>query len=426
MTISKLKTLGNVALACGLAPGGAPALTLGHIGFEKERPAAAAVVRSGDDPHTVLGRSLDKLESDWGETARRNAEMQEGLQAICAELQALSEAARPGAATEVATPFAGVLEQSPALEVARLADQLKRHPVQPKEAPDRVGLYMMDLKNEEVTLIADQPVTGLTHSGSPAWSHDGRRIFFDASPGTNFNRSRLMAIEIRDGRLSVTDVGPGNCPTFSPDDTRVAFLVNPGAVPGSETGVWLMNADGSQRRLLGDYGKPLWSPDGRQLLVMSFTFPREIRLMDANPEKSSDLKVPVQQIHSDPSWAGEGTNVAVIGPAQGDSIALVDVSEPLTPKVKEILWRTANGPDVLPDYPVYSPATGRCIFVGIGKDGESLYSIQKGKTPPAKRLGPQRREPKITTLACSPDGRYLLYSIRGPGPAPAGSPAGRK
>jgi hypothetical protein len=159
---------------------------------------------------------------------------------------------------------------------------------------------------------------------------------------------------------------------------------------------------------------------------MSFTFPRQIRLMDADPEKSCDLQVAGQNIHSDPSWAGKGTIVAVIGPAKGDMIALIDVSDPSEPKVKEILWRKEDGPELNPAYPIYWPANRRCIFVGVGNDGESLYSVVQGQAGSAKPLGPRRRDPKITQLSFSPDGRYLLYSVRGPGPASGDRPSRRK
>ena len=54
--------------------------------------------------------------------------------------------------------------------VARLVEQLKRHPVEPKAAADRAAIYLMDLANGEVTLIADQPAPGITQCGSPTWS----------------------------------------------------------------------------------------------------------------------------------------------------------------------------------------------------------------------------------------------------------------
>ncbi len=48
--------------------------------------------------------------------------------------------------------------------VAKLADQLKRHPVEPKESSEhRHGIYLLDLRYGDVTLIADQPAPGLTN-----------------------------------------------------------------------------------------------------------------------------------------------------------------------------------------------------------------------------------------------------------------------
>ena len=40
-------------------------------------------------------------------------------------------------------------------------------------------------------------------------------------------------------------------------------------------------------------------------MIMSFDNPRQVTLMDANPDKSGVLRLPDQQIYSDPSWAGE-------------------------------------------------------------------------------------------------------------------------
>ncbi len=153
----------------------------------------------------------------------------------------------PGPAPAQA-PTAKKTDDTPARAVGRLVEQLERHPVAPKDAPDRVGLYLLDLADGGITLIADQPATGLTQCGSSTWSHDGRRILFDATPGTQWDLTRLKLIEGGDGRPTLRDLGTGNCPTFSPADDRIAFLSN---AAGAPTGVWLMKADGSARRLLG-------------------------------------------------------------------------------------------------------------------------------------------------------------------------------
>jgi hypothetical protein len=203
---------------------------------------------------------------------------------------------------------------TPAQAVTRLVEQLKGHPVQPRAAPDRVGLYLMDLTSEAVTLIADQSAPGLTYCGSPVWSHDGRRVLFDATPGNQWSLTRLQSIELRDGRLTVTDLGTGNCPTFSPANDRIAFLSD---ADGVDNGVWLMKADGSDRHLLGDYGKPMWSPTGRQLMITGFENPRRVTLMDANPQKSGVLQLADHNIYCEPREQSRprrlfiaGTNIA--------------------------------------------------------------------------------------------------------------------
>src|SRR5262249_1729973 len=177
--------------------------------------------------------------------------------------------------------------QEPARAVAEFVDAIKRHPSRRKPAEgDRLQLYMMDLVAGETTLLVDEHDPGLDCCGSPKWSHDGRRIVFDATPGTQFQPSHIEALEIRDGRPAITDLGRGNCPTFSPDDRRIAFMLNPGAEPGAQAGVWVMQADGSERQLVGRYGAPFWSPDGREFLVNDFSTPTEAIVINLKDVKA--------------------------------------------------------------------------------------------------------------------------------------------
>ena len=320
---------------------------------------------------------------------------------------------KPAAAPKPSTAKPEDGRESPARAVALLAEQLRRNPPEASTGADRVGLYMIDVTNGEVVLVADRPHPGLTQCGSPAWSNDGRRIVYDATPGTQFNLSHLEAIGLAAGRPAVTDLGAGNCPTFSPTDDRIAFLLNPGAVPNAETGVWMMQADGSERRLLGSYGVPKWSPHGRQLMVISFSTPREVTVMDARPEKSGVLRIPDHQIFSVANWAGDGTIVAIIGPeadAAGTAIALIDVNDPSHGKIKEVLWKKENDPAVKIYYPVYSAMTRRCVFVREEPKGMALYAFQHGRPDPPRRLEPEGFDRRITGLAYSPDGRYVLFS----------------
>jgi hypothetical protein len=136
-------------------------------------------------------------------------------------------------------------------------------------------------------------------------------------------------------------------------------------------------------------------------------------LIDAGTNTTEAIQIGDQKTFSDPRWVGEGTIVAAIGLTHSDTVAIIDVSQPRQSKVKEVLWRKASGPDVGPTYPIYSPATRRCVFVGEESTRSALYSVELGKAEPAKRLGPEEYDPQITGLEYSPDGNFVLYSAQG-------------
>ena len=261
-----------------------------------------------------------------------------------------------------------------------------------------------------MTLVADEPDPGSNHVGSPRWSHDGKRILFDSMPGTEYQQLHMKVIDIGESGPKVTDLGLGACPTWSPDDKRIAFLLNPNAVPGAETGIWVMEADGSLRRRAGDYGIPLWSPDGSQFLIVSFGDPRQAKLINIETGALREIAVPDHKIFSWPSWADQGTLAAVIGTEEtGDSVALLDLGEAERPRVKQVLWKQNQQLDVKPMWPVYSPRTHRCLFVGAGPSGMALYQVDHNQPAPARRVEQAGLDERIAGLSFSPDGRYLLF-----------------
>ena len=293
----------------------------------------------------------------------------------------------------------------PARAVSQLVEQLERHPARPSTVRDRTGgLFLLDIAKGRATPIADEPDPGVAYCGSPAWSSDGRRILFDAMTADQVALSHIKMIEVVEGRLTVKDLGIGNCPTFSPDDRRIAFLFN----PGPQAGVWVMLPDGSQRETLGSYGRPRWSPYGYQMMMTSFSSPCSVTIMDANPEKSGRLQVPGTRIYSVPTWADDRTLVAVIG--SEDTIALIDTSIPAAGRIKEVLWKKGKGFDVTPAYPSYSPSRREYVFVGEGPKGMAMYSFRKGQTEPPRRLEPDRFDKLLRDPTFSPDGRYLLFT----------------
>jgi hypothetical protein len=128
---------------------------------------------------------------------------------------------------------------------------------------------------------------------------------------------------------------------------------------------------------------------------------------------SGVLRIPDQAIFSIPSWADEGTIVAVVGEDEGNALALIDVSHPSVGRVKQILWRRGEDLDVRPSEPVYSPLNRRCVFVGEDAKGMALYLLEPGKPGPPKRME-AASDNLIRDLAFSPDGRYVLFSSNRP------------
>ena len=329
-----------------------------------------------------------------------------------------------------------VVAQQPntaAAAAENLVEQLRRNPAEPSTAAGRIGLYVIDVVSGEVTLAASEPEPGICQCGSGAWSRDGKRIYFDATTGESdpmrHLRTRLKVLDLEDGRPRVTDLGHGNCPTPSPAGDQVIFLMNPANAAGAVPGLWIMNSDGTDRRRLDGDGRPEWSYDGHQFLVISFTEPREVTVIDDRPDrKSGFLRVPDRKFFSPPSWAGEGIVVAVTGEEAGDAVVLIDVSNPAEATVTETLWKRGQGLDIKPLSPVYSPETNTCVFVGEqeGK-GLALYSIQRGKPGPPRRLEAEGFDHLLQSLSFSPGGRFVAFSSDRPDRRKAvNPPAGRR
>jgi Tol biopolymer transport system component len=224
----------------------------------------------------------------------------------------------------------------------------------------------------------------------------------------------LTLIELTEAGPTVTSLGTGNCPTFSPDDKRIAFLLGPDVLPDAPGGVWMMQADGSGRHRLGAGGRPRWSPDGHQLMVVDSSTTPEVTLMDVKLEKSVKLQLSGSSIYATPSWAGPGRIIALTGSdGKGDTLALIDVSDPREAKVKEVLWKKKE-PIIEVSDPVYSPSRRECAFIGVTIDGMALYSVRQGKPDPPKQLERDAYDALIWDLAFSPDGRYVLFGSTRP------------
>jgi Tol biopolymer transport system component len=276
---------------------------------------------------------------------------------------------------------------------------------------DRLGLFVVDIDSGKVSRFASEPLPRHGYCGSPDWTADGKRVLLDATPGREWSKTHIVASSFRrDEPSEFVDLGLGNCPTWSPDGKQVAFRLNPGAVAGEQPGIWIMNADGTARKRLADGNLPKWSPDGKRILSTTFSNPCQLTLIDATSGAEQGIELAGHEFFSVPTWAGDGqTLVSVVRSAGRLSIALVDLADPASAKVKQLLWSRGTGVGDEPIYPVYSATQKRCVFVGRSAAGFVLYLVEGKPDALPTRLEPSFYDQRIAGLAISPDGRKVLF-----------------
>jgi len=258
----------------------------------------------------------------------------------------------------------------------------------------------------------------------PQVSPDGRTVLFTAvSPNLEKNARpmHIWAVAVAGGEpWQLTRDGTRNeRPRFSPDGRKIAFLSNRG---GSEQ-IWLMDADGSNARQLGDVpteaGGILWSPDGRNLLFTSSVYP-DCPDMACNKRRDEErAKNPVQAKiftgllfrHWNAYQDNKRSHLFVI-PAAGGA------PRDLTPGEYDVPPFSLGGPD---EY-TFSPDGREVAYTTVTDPNEALTTnkdiflvpVAGGKAAPGGAA--LDKAAKLTTNpawdatpAYSPDGRWIAY-----------------
>jgi dipeptidyl aminopeptidase/acylaminoacyl peptidase len=137
----------------------------------------------------------------------------------------------------------------------------------------RLHLYVVDVSTKQVRQLTQ----GNYDEHSVDWSPDGKQILFASNREPNqdeFFNYDLFTFQLADNtihRLTATESTEYD-PAWSPDGKMIAYRATRRGLTDRETTmedthVWLMNADGSNRREIGAVidnrqGEPQWSPDG--------------------------------------------------------------------------------------------------------------------------------------------------------------------
>jgi Tol biopolymer transport system component len=159
----------------------------------------------------------------------------------------------------------------------------------------------------------------------PSPSSTGTHIVFSGMPrgGPVFGANVDLYVVSREGgglqRLT-TDEATDYQPAWSPDGTRIAFT----SLRGGNRNVWVMNSDGTNLRRLtdaqpgapnagsgGSAGDAAWSPDGSQLAYgVTVGAKTSLWVMDADGSNKRPLTETMDGSAYDPAWSANGQLIA--------------------------------------------------------------------------------------------------------------------
>jgi len=211
-------------------------------------------------------------------------------------------------------------------------------------------------------------------NGRSDWSPDGKRIAF-ASKTTMTNARPWVAVMDADGSNQKLLV-EGDAPDWSPDGTQIAFSSPDGQI-------WVMNTDGSMVRRItqsntAKFG-PSWSPDGQE---MAF-------ILIKNPGSPTDFQPEIGIMSSD------GTNERIL-----------TTEDRINANGSGTVCETANDANA----PAWSPVDNRIAFwSGIEGQYGQIWVINSDGTG-SKQLTEDCSHRNSDDPSWSPDGKRILFS----------------
>ncbi|MEQ8787801.1 MAG: hypothetical protein RIC55_15965 [Pirellulaceae bacterium] len=241
--------------------------------------------------------------------------------------------------------------------------------------------------------------------GSPDWSPDGKSIAFDAwraSAGERAGTAHIFTANA-DGSKP-RDLGPGAMPSFSPDGKQIAFTSY-----GPQRGVFVMNADGGDRRLVDAEGwSGHWSPDGKRLV---YGMGGDVAVHDLEAKTTRTVLVGDQSgryryIYWNLCWSPDGGRIAFKGQLNDESYELAWTAAAGSDKGFKVLYTGPTDPDL-----AWHPDGKQLVFSMRDpmRKRPLLFELRLDEDRPARLLIGQPLDRANLNCDWSPDGKRLAF-----------------
>mgnify|MGYP003630302355 CR=1 FL=1 len=276
----------------------------------------------------------------------------------------------------------------------------------PKVNRTRFYLASPEGKDPKVFYVAED----YYNTGSPSFSPDGTKLAHDcwkSQEGETFSNVQIMVANV-DGSDSKI-LGPGAMPSWSPGGNRIAFS------QPSPSGVAVMNADGSDRKMIdtGGWGAQ-WSPDGKKIAYRVYSSGKSnLRIYDLIEDSKSDVfpegESPYSMIYWNTAWSPDSNWVCFLGRNASDKmfeVATVNVAG-----MKEG-YKVHYKSKVSPYQDMAWHPSGEMIVFGSDTQPRQLLKFN-----PAEDKPPEPIEIKVDgningDVSFTPDGQHLLFNAR--------------
>ena len=247
------------------------------------------------------------------------------------------------------------------------------------------GLHVVDVTTGEAT--------SLTSGRGPDWDPTGETIAFSdvTSNETTYDEELyLIDADGTDRRLLVDTERLDSSPEWSPDGSAIAFVSGEGS--GAPGQIYVVRRDGTGLARVTTAGSlyvaPEWSPDGTQLVFETFDY----RLYVVNADGSGERPLTGFAYSTDPTWCADGTLYFSGAPTSPGPVAIYRLSRSGIPE------RVVDGtqPDCSP--------LGRLAFV---RDGDVHVLDPDEQGTPNLTASDDRSDFRPLW---SPDGRSIAFT----------------
>jgi Tol biopolymer transport system component len=270
--------------------------------------------------------------------------------------------------------FAGVTLLLNALAAPLLAQQLFP------------AVYVMRADGSEVRKVI--AVKGRDDHGSPRWSHDSKRLVFNARAGTQGPRASFV---VNVDGTGLRELCVGRVPDWSPDDKQIAFQANAAGQ------IYVQNLDAYGRSEIAQGYAPRWSPDGARLALSDR---RMLKTTDLLSGETTDLfDNAASEIFDGFAWSPDGKRLAVVvrAMAGGPRILLLVDADAKRPRSRRRLIGEMGG------FVSFSPDGKQIAFA----DSWQIRIADVDGNAPPRTLPGQRGKNRHPDW--SPDGNWIAF-----------------